>query len=107
MRKQFPRLGNDCLVAVKRGVGLARRFSCSIMLGRHICNRLPLRLAVYAIKRLVTSISEFQKPISALLIRWSGERERRKQKQEQEKCSAMHGRNLTAFARSCEARRAR
>ena len=76
----------------------------SIVLGRYIGDGEPLCFAVYAIKRLITGIGKFQKPIGAFLNGRSGEGERWKQEKKREKCSAMHGRSLTAFAQSCEAR---
>src|SRR6266571_8420493 len=117
MPQQFACFGNHRGVAVECRISFAGSLSGGIMLRRHIGNGEPLGFAVYTKKRLVTGIGQFQKSISTFLNRrFRGReckrREREKEhqpsqsyglagEQEREKCSAMHGRSLTAFARSC------
>ena len=67
MREQFARLIDDGRVPVKRSVSLAGRFRRSIVFRRHIRDGDPLRLAVYAVERLITRIRQCQKTIRALL----------------------------------------
>jgi len=67
MREQFARLIDDGRVPVKRSVSLAGRFRRSIVFRRHIRDGDPLRLAVYAVERLITRVRKCQKTICALL----------------------------------------
>ena len=52
---------------IERGVCLARCLGCGIVLGCHVGNREPLRLAVYAKERLVSGICEREKTIRPFL----------------------------------------
>ena len=77
MREQLARFRYERRIAIESGVRFARRFGSGIVFRSHVGHSLPLRFAVYAIERLVTGISQFEKTIGPLLDRRSGANQRR------------------------------
>src|SRR2546428_10384586 len=95
MREQIARLIDDGRVPVKRRVSFAGGFSRSVMLWRNIGDRSPLRFAVYAIKRLIPCVRQFEKTICAFLDggfcfseSW---RNQRNQQQKNRRDTELHG----------------
>jgi len=73
VRQHFARFIDDRRISVERRVRFGSSFSSGVMFRRHVGNREPLRLAVYAKERLVSGVGEREKTIRPFLNGGSGE----------------------------------
>ncbi len=69
MCEQIARFGDNGGVAIERSVSFAGCCHRSVVFGRDVGYREPLRLAIDAIKRLIPGVRQLKETISAFLDR--------------------------------------
>ena len=82
MCEQIARFGDNGRVAIECGVSFAGCCHGSVVFGRDVRHRQPLRFAIDAIKRLIPGVRQLKETIDPFLDRGRGRNNEREQKYE-------------------------